>query len=251
MIRSRFVALATLVVGAGLLATCSPSTQAPATPVEAGFRLFNDTALSGDGKIACASCHPDGGHTNNKTYVGLNIVPDGQPDGRSTPTLRGVRDTAPYSWAGGKSLQDNVKGIIVNRMKGKEPTAEQLAQLEAYLGSLEFPANPNLNADGTPSDAAPEPAHRGYKAFLQASCNACHVPPVFAKPDNEDIGSGGSFNVPSLRGVSTTAPYFHDGRHPTLKALIPAKLEYLKALGSTETLTPEEIEDLLAYLTIL
>jgi cytochrome c peroxidase len=254
MIRSRLLRLAGVACAAGLLVACTPAPQAPAAPadpVQAGFRLFNDPTLSGDGKVACASCHPRGGHTNNHTYVGLNVVPDGQADGRSTPLLWGVKDTAPYSWAGGKSLQDNVKGIIVNRMKGKEPTPEQLAQLEAYLGSLEFAANPNLNADGTPSDAAPAAARRGHRAFLKASCNACHVPPVFAKADNEDIGSGGSFNVPSLRGVATTAPYFHDGRHPTLRALIPAKLEYLEALGATETLTPEEIEDLLAYLAIL
>lgn len=61
-------------------------------------------------------------------------------------------------------------------------------------------------------------------------CNACHVLPVFAKADKEDIGSGGTFDVPSLRGVSTIAPYFHDGRYATLRALIPAKLKYLEAL---------------------
>jgi cytochrome c peroxidase len=254
MIRFRSLVFAGVVLGAGLLAACLPMPEAPpapADPVEAGFRLFNDPSLSGDGLTACASCHPRGGHTNNKTYVGLNVVPDGQADGRSTPLLWGVKDTAPYSWAGGKTLQENIKGIIVNRMKGSEPTADQLARLEAYLGSLEFPANPNLNADGTPSDAAPAAARRGHAAFFKASCNSCHVPPVFAKADNEDIGSGGSFSVPSLRGLSGTAPYFHDGRHPTLRSLIPAKLEYLKTMGSTTTLTPEEIEDLLAWLATL
>jgi len=183
--------------------------------------------------------------------VAVNVVPDGTPDGRNVPTLLGVKDTAPYSWAGGKTLHENVKGIIVNRMKGKEPTQEQLDQIAAYLTSLEFPPNPNLNADGSPSAAAPEAARRGYQVFLKASCNACHVPPVFAKPDNEDIGSGGAFNVPSLRGLSATAPYFHDGRYADLPALVPAKLKYLEALGSTEKFSRQEIEDLLAYLKTL
>lgn len=227
------------------------SKSAPADPVKDGLLLFNDTSLSGSGKVACATCHPRGGHTDNKTYVGLEVVKDGTPEGRSVPLLYGVKDTAPYSWAGGKTLEDNVKGIIMNRMKGKEPTRDQLTSLVAYLNSLEFAGNPNLSPDGSAGDAAPEAAKRGYQVFLKASCNACHVPPAFAKAENEDIGSGGSFNVPSLRGLSTTAPYFHDGRYPTLRALIPAKLKYLEGLGSTEKFTTGEIEDLLAYLNLL
>lgn len=223
----------------------------PDTPAHAGLLLFNDTSLSGSGTVACATCHPRGGHTDNKTYVGLNVVADGTPDGRSVPLLWGVKDTAPYSWAGGKTLKENIKGIITKRMQGKEPSEEQLDHLAAYLESLEFPHNPNLNADGTPSESAPAAARRGYQVFLKASCNACHVPPIFAKPDNEDIGSGGSFNVPSLRGLSGTAPYFHDGRFATLRALIPAKLKYLEGLGSTEKFSDEEIEDLLVYLGTL
>lgn len=241
-----------LAMAALLAAACNVKPEpAPADPVAAGLLLFNDTSLSGSGQYACATCHPRGGHSDNKTYVGLDVVKDGTPEGRSVPLLYGVKDTAPYSWAGGKTLEENVKGIIVNRMKGKEPTGEQLARLAAYLNSLEFPANPNLDADGSPADAAPAAAKRGHQVFLKASCNACHVPPAFAKADNEDIGSGGTFNVPSLRGVATTAPYFHDGRYPDLRALIPAKLKYLEGLGSTEKFSDAEIEDLLVYLNLL
>jgi cytochrome c peroxidase len=249
------LALVTLAAGGAALAACQPAgreaQQAPDEPLAAGLRLFNDASLSGAGAYSCATCHPGSIVTDNKTYVGLDVVPDGTPDGRNVPTLLGVKDTAPYSWAGGKTLHENVKGIIVNRMKGKEPTQEQLDQIAAYLISLEFPTNVNLNPDGSASEAAPEAARRGYQVFLKASCNACHVPPAFAKPDNEDIGSGGTFNVPSLRGLSATAPYFHDGRYADLPALVPAKLKYLEALGSTETFSPQEIEDLLAYLKTL
>jgi cytochrome c peroxidase len=224
---------------------------ATADPVHAGLLLFYDPALSGSGKISCASCHPRGGHTDNKTYVGLDVVKDGTAEGRSVPLLWGAVDTGPYSWAGGKTLKDNIKGIIVNRMKGPAPTDEQLDRLVAYVESLEFPANPNLNKDGTPSAAAPAAAKRGYQVFLKASCNSCHTPPVFSKKDNEDIGSGGSFSVPSLRGLAGTAPYFHDGRFPTLRALLPAKLHYLKEMGSTEKISDKEIEDLLVFLNLL
>ncbi|MGH9749204.1 MAG: cytochrome c peroxidase [Candidatus Polarisedimenticolia bacterium] len=252
---SAFPRLVVAVSVLALVASCAPAgpakEAAPTDPVRAGLLLFNDPSLSGDGTWACASCHPRGGHTDNRTYVGTGIVPDGQPDGRSVPLLWGVKDTAPYSWAGGKTLHDTIKGIIVNRMKGKEPAPEQLDALAAYLGSLEFPNNPNLNPDGSPSNAAPVAAKRGWQVFQRASCNICHVPPVFAKADNEDIGSGGSFNVPSLRGLPSTAPYFHDGRFPDLRALLPAKIDYLRKLGSTEKFGDQDLEDLLAYLDTL
>src|SRR5881628_539044 len=161
-----------IVIACGTAAgACVPPPPPPASidPVKAGLLLFNDESLSGSGRVACATCHPRGGHTDNRTYVGLDVVPDGQADGRSVPLLWGVKDTAPYSWAGGKTLKDNVKGIIVNRMKGKEPTDEQLEQLIAYLDSLEFPHNPNLHPDGSPSEEAPAAAKRGYQVFLKAS----------------------------------------------------------------------------------
>src|SRR5207247_7476619 len=86
-----------LVLGAGTpgapAGTAAPKAAAPKAaaakkpddPVHAGLLLFNDPSLSGAGTVSCATCHPRGGHTNNKTYVGLNVVPDGTPDGRSVP----------------------------------------------------------------------------------------------------------------------------------------------------------------------
>lgn len=223
----------------------------PADPVRAGLVLFNDPSLSGGGTIACATCHPRGGHTDNRTYLGLETVPDGTPEGRSTPLLWGARDTEPYSWAGGKTLKETIRDIIVNRMKGREPPGARLDQIAAYVLSLDLPPNVNLNADGTPSAAAPAAARRGYDVFVKASCNICHAPPVFSKADSEDIGSGGTFSVPSLRGLSGTAPYFHDGRFATLRVLLPAKLKLLQELGVTDALTNDEIEDLLAFLSTL
>ena len=65
-----------------------------------GRALFNDTRLSGSGQYSCASCHPDG-HTDNKTYVGAQVVADGDPAGRNTPTLWGAGDRrAGWTWTG-------------------------------------------------------------------------------------------------------------------------------------------------------
>lgn len=231
----------------------SMPTHAPETPVIArGRALFNDVQLSADGKWSCASCHPNHGHTDNKTYIGLDVVPDGNPKGRSTPTLWGAGTRQAFSWAGtAPSLQANIRAIIVNRMKGPEPSKENLEALEAYVRSLGFPANPNLNADGTPSNNAPAAAKRGYAVFLKAGCQACHLPPTFDKKEVEDVLVGDKFKVPSLRSVSLTAPYFHDGRFATLEEAVRYMWSFQQKAGTTEKLTDADLRDLVEFLRIL
>jgi cytochrome c peroxidase len=94
--------------------------QAAETPLIAKGRApFNDPKLSGDGKASCASCHPNHGHTNNKTYVGMDVVRDGDPNGRSTPTLWGVGTRHAFSWAGtAPSLQANILFVALSHPAG-------------------------------------------------------------------------------------------------------------------------------------
>jgi cytochrome c peroxidase len=226
---------------------------ASAELVARGRELFNDAGLSADRAWSCASCHPSEGHTDNKTYVGVTVVADGEPTGRSTPTLWGAGFRRAYSWAGtAPSLEANIRGIIVNRMKGTEPSPESLAALTAYVRSLAYPPTPNLTDDGAPSDAAPAAAKRGYELFVvKAGCKTCHEPPHYEKKDLEDIGSGGKFKVPSLRNVSRTGPYFHDGRYQTLEQAVRAMWEYMQKAGTTEKLSDEDVGDLVAFLSIL
>ena len=226
---------------------------ASAEVVARGRALFNDPALSAESKWSCASCHPNEAHTDNKTYVGVAVVADGEPTGRSTPTLWGAGFRRAYSWAGtAPSLEANIRGIIVNRMKGPEPSPETLAALAAYVRSLPYPPNPNLKDDGSPSDAAPAAAKRGYELFIvKAGCKTCHEPPHYEKKDVEDIGSGGKFKVPSLRSVGRTGPYFHDGRYQTLDQAVRAMWEYVQKAGTTEKLTDDDLRDLVEFLEIL
>ena len=249
-----------LMIGVVALAAAGCATQQELTPMQAaetpliakGRALFNDVKLSADGRWSCASCHPNHGHTDNKTYVGVDVVPDGDPKGRSTPTLWGAGTRQAFSWAGtAPSLQANIRGIIVNRMKGPEPSPDTLGALEAYVRSLGYPPNPNLNADGTPSAAAPAAARRGQAIFIRAGCQACHLPPTFDKKDVEDVLSGGKFKVPSLRVVSYTAPDFHDGRFSTLEQAVRYMWEYLQKAGTTEKLTENDLRDLVEFLRIL
>ena len=96
------------------------------------------------------------GHTDNKTYVGVDIVADGDSKGRSTPTLWGSGSRqAQWSWAGNiPSIETNISGIIVNRMKGAEPSKETLDALAAYVKSLPNRPASFLNHDGMLRDNA-------------------------------------------------------------------------------------------------
>jgi len=65
----------------------------------------------------------------------------------------------------------------------------------------------------------------------------------------------GSFKTPSLRNVSATAPYFHDGRFNTLKQVIEHYRRPPKKNGSHELLdlelTEEEVSQLVSFLMSL
>ena len=78
----------------------------------------------------------------------------------------------------------------------------------------------------------------GYNIFVKANCVRCHVPPFYTDSDFHnngasfgfgDIGRASvtrqnndrrKFKVPSLIGVSDTAPYMHDGSMKTLDEVL-------------------------------
>ena len=229
--------------------------QSDKAQIEKGRALFSDSGLSANGQYSCATCHPMNGHTDNKTYVGVDVVADGDPKGRSTPTLwgAGLRQ-AEWSWAGNiPAIETNIRGIIVNRMKGAEPAKETLDALAAYVKSLPNGPAPFLNPDGMPRDTAQAAVKRGYALFSgKAGCMTCHVPASYDKKGPEDVGSGGAFKVPSLRNVSKTGPYFHDGRYKTLDETVSFMSDfYVKKTANAEQLTDAEKRDIVEFLKVL
>ncbi|MEE9241403.1 MAG: cytochrome c peroxidase, partial [bacterium] len=101
---------------------------------------------------------------------------------------------------------------------------------------------------------------RGEKIFRRKfpqmmggmSCAICHIPSAhFVDRKSHDIGSAGgfapysldgAFDTPTLLSAKYSAPYFHDGRLPTLRAVNEWFNRHFK-LG----LTKKQIGDLTAY----
>ncbi len=194
-----------------------------------GHDLFHLATPAG---IACASCHPEAGDDGHVWQL-----PEGT---RRTPTLRGgLSATAPFHWGGEfPAMEQLVSEIMVRRMGGQPQTPQQVSALLGWLDSVPKVAPP-------PVDAAA--ASRGATLFSgTAGCAACHAGPLGTNNLTVSVGTGQPLQVPRLVELSARAPYFHDGRVPTLAARFsPLGGE---AHGSTSTLTPPQIDDLIAYL---
>ncbi len=212
--------------------------------VAAGRRLFHDEQdrrISRDGR-ACATCHPDGRDDGLVWRLGAGP--------RQTPTLVGRLDHGPYGWqAKHDKLEDNVRETI-GRLGGTGLPADALAELTAYLRhGLQAPARP------APADTAAVARGRDLFESEAVGCGGCHVLEQGTSDRRlHDVASRSkrdetaSFRTPPLLFVAGTAPYFHDGRYPTLEALLDDNLD---RMGSTSQLSPQDRGALLAFLRTL
>lgn len=196
----------------------------------AGQKLFHQ----GLGGISCASCHPEGledGHV--WTLEGKR---------RRTQSLAGgLLKTAPFHWDGSlRNLEAVLDETFVRRMGGTKPDAAVVRSLEAMLAALPAPK--------PPSSASVIDAARGRAAFEKAACTACHRGAQLTNGLTMDVGSGGPLQVPSLVGLGRRGPWMHDGCAKTLEERFSNVTCGGRSHGSVSSLTPEEQQDLVAWL---
>jgi DNA-binding beta-propeller fold protein YncE len=205
------------------------------------FHMTGDPRISGDGR-ACASCHPDG-RDDALTWA----TPDGP---RQTPMLAGrLAKTGPYGWNGTSATVDEHLNHTFERLGGKGLTGSDREALVAFLDVMAPP--PQTVREGDPQVA------RGSEVFhsAEAGCASCHVSEDhFTDHRKHEVGSAAAvdgaatFDTPSLRFVGGTAPYFHDGRYPTLHALLVGSDG---KMGHTKQLSRPDLDALEAYLRSL
>lgn len=232
-----------------------------------GQRLFHaagNRRTAFDGR-ACASCHPDG-RDDALTWS----TPEGP---RQTPMLMGrLAGTAPYGWEGdkkdleghfartmsrlgGAGLGPHERDAIFAYVRGMEPPAEA-AVLTAEERAV-TPAPPPAAADAAEGAAHADLAARGDALFhsSEAGCSSCHLGDELTTDGaRHDVRSATrsdavrAFDTPSLRFVGRSAPYYHDGRYPTLMALVEG---VDGAMGHTAHLSADDRRALVAYLESL
>lgn len=201
----------------------------------AGHYAFHARTESG---LACTSCHLEGGDDGNIwNFAGLGF--------RRTQALwGGLSQTAPFHWAGEHATLDAVLAdTLTSRMRGlaNMTTSDDLGnRLEHWLDTLASPS---------PVAALDEALSRGRTAFEKAECNSCHSGGRYTDNASHDVGTGGSFQTPTLLGLRFRAPYMHNGCATTLEERFTACGG--AAHGKPSALDEGEMRDLLGYLQSL
>ncbi|MEO0972583.1 MAG: hypothetical protein AAFX85_05765 [Pseudomonadota bacterium] len=216
--------------------------------IEDGLYLFWSVGLVGGdaqnyNRVTCQSCHTDG-------------VSDNLARGRQVPPFWGITDTAPYGTTGGQPSLSVVNGnaIVRHNESGRPPIVDDAQALfEVWLEVFQPVQSVFANADGSLS----EEALAGEALFSSIGCGECHQAPIYipVAPNpvtiEEGIGTGiAPINVPSLRGLWTSAPYLHDGSRRTLRELLIAN----PSDGHGQLATPlsaQELAQLIAFLRTL
>src|SRR5262245_789877 len=123
----------------------------------------------------------------------------------------------PFGWSGDSAtVRDHLQNKTLARLRGQELSPKATYGLLSYLKFM--PAPPRA------SSLDDDRVRRGKAIFHSADsgCASCHGTERFADGDRHDVQSqspldvAAEFDTPSLKFVAGTAPYFHDGRFPTL-----------------------------------
>lgn len=198
--------------------------------------------------LSCASCHPDA----RSDGLNWDLLNDGIGNPKNARSMVFSHLTPPVMSLGVRDKMETAVHAGFVHIQFTEPESGDVESVISYLESLEPLPSPHLKPDGSLSDAAA----RGKRIFNRRSvgCASCHPEPLFTALQLKDVGTTGSldqgaarFDTPSLRELWRTQPYLHDGRAATVREVLtdqnPDDLH-----GTTSSLSPREIDDLVAYL---
>jgi hypothetical protein len=203
---------------------------------DTGFASFY---LNTGGNISCASCHPEGGDDGHTwVFSGIGY--------RRTQSLAGgISQKAPFHWSGDlATFEQFFQEVMLGRMAlPVVPPSEHVRALATWLDTLPY------DAPGDDLDAAA--VERGRVLFHDElrACSGCHSGPTLSDGRLHDVGTGGSFVTPSLRGVAVRAPLLHDGCAATLAERFGPCGGTLH--GDTSLLGESELLDLIEYMKSL
>ncbi len=274
------LAAAALVIPLGLDLYMPVPDENPVTAgkLALGRALFFDRRLSVDGSISCASCHRPSRAFSDGRAVSVGVL--GRTGRRSAPALVNRGYGRIFFWDGRSvSLETQVLAPIVDPNEMGSSVADAAARvglsrdemafaLASYVRSI-LSGNARfdrfINGDRQALSAVEQ---QGLQVFRgKGNCTACHVGPNFTDErvhntgvawrtgSLSDEGSGtGAFKTPTLREISRTAPYMHDGSLATL----PDVVDFYDGGGHRNAhldeeirplrLTPSEKRALLAFL---
>lgn len=213
--------------------------------VELGRKLYFDKRLSGDGQLACYSCHVcDKGLTDGRpTAIGAF----GKNIGRSAPTMWNVgyhdslywdgrapslEKQALAAWRGGNmgakpdSVVESLRGdanyaAAFRAVFGAEMTPEHVTQaLAAYMRTILCTDTAYDRYERGDRHAMSEAAVRGWEVFRgKAACGTCHAGALFTDLLYHNVGIGLDGETPDPGRFKVTQREVHTSafKTPTLR----------------------------------
>jgi cytochrome c peroxidase len=237
--------------------------------VELGEKLFNETLLSADNTISCASCHMQENAFADHNAKGIGI--EGRIGLRNAPSIQNMAFMNFYNWDGSKlQLEDQPLVPIITYEEMDSSILEVIAKLEAE-GYYEELFNKAFNGEGITADGIynsiaqyeytlisanskydkvkreegetfTEQEAAGYTVF-QDKCISCHSTELFTDQSFRNIGF--PLNPDTEEGgrarVSLELDDYMSFRVPSLR-----NIEYTAPYGSFGQF--ESLTDLLDYL---
>jgi YVTN family beta-propeller protein len=234
---------------AGAKGLASPLDRMPLT--RKGEFYFNDAGICFQGWQSCATCHPGQARVDGLNWDLLN---DGIGNPKNTKSLLLAHKTPPAMSMGVRETAEMAVRAGIQHILFTVQPEEVAVALDKYLKSL-TPVPSPLLVNGRLSDSA----RRGEKLFKdrQVGCATCHPPGLFTDLKTYDVGTRGSFDKPADRFDTPTlvegwrtAPYLHDGSAATMLEVLTTRNPGDKH-GKTSNLTPQQLDDLAAYLLSL
>jgi cytochrome c peroxidase len=260
-----------------------------AAKIKLGRQLFFDKRLSRDGTLACAGCHdPERAFSDGRTVArGVG----GAEGVRNSPALINRGYGQAFFWDGrAESLERqaiepilNPKELALTKDELEQRTHlradEVAAALASYVRTLRSGDSPYDRFTMGQATALNATEKAGLDLFRgKGHCVNCHAGPNFSDEQFHNTGvswvsgrftdegrfavSGneedrGAFKTPTLREVSRTAPYMHDGSLATLEQVMDFYSEggranpHLDPEIRPRRFTPEEKRGLVAFLRSL
>jgi DNA-binding beta-propeller fold protein YncE len=218
-----------------------------------GRKLFYDATnphVTPSRVVACATCHPGGADDGLIWFMHTASIPLKR---RRTPHLANSHTgTAPYHWDGEfATMADLVNATVTGLMAGDGLLVDG-STVQAFVDEIVQPAVPPAQ------DAAA--VARGQTMFQSttAACATCHIGTEFTDGlehavltpmslTSDDVFTAA--NTPNLHGLFFRAPFFHDGRSPSLEDLLTRS--DASAHGDLVGASAQDISDLMAYLSSL
>jgi cytochrome c peroxidase len=166
-------------------------------------------------------------------------------------------------------------------------SADNIAKaIATFVRTIKSENSPWDKYQGGDKSAVSEDAVKGFDVFSnsdKANCTLCHLPPLYTDTLFHNVGIGmdkpmpdmgrgkiladakdpdaesmmGAFKTPTLRSITETAPYFHDGRAKTLDDAVDLMLKggiknpHLDEKLKPRMISKEERAQLMAFLKSL